>query len=876
MDENDLINTNQFIQVPELEGEIKYNKNEEFMRYYEEERRLKEVNRINKEINDENINNTTDPNDLVNTNTFVINSKTDDSKTHLNNDERKIRYITTPISIDSRDRDFGVYTKPNNFKISLGKTFRQVTEVKLVKIEFPNTDAVINSTNNRIYWRNKEDIDNDIIDNITKTYPVYSVELRIGSYIAVSLGNEMTDKVGNVKRLNKTGDFHYFLIDLDIDTDIVTMTSLILTQVSNNPLSVTTGTGNITVNATNHGYSTGDIIYIEGVKTVGGISSSVLGGAHEITVLNANTIQYEVNIKAGETTTGGGNTVKTGKLAPFQLLFGEYSTTVAPNIGYPLENSSQRINSYIKSMVNYYQARITLSTKHNFTNSLIGQTVFINGGGTSPSIDGFRIITRIIDEYTFLISINAKIDFRVFNTGQIEYNSVIYNISNISNNDLNTVLVETFTDNNLEIDDIDKEITLYETVTVPEFNETTYIYNVLSNKLFTIPGEILDGGDINTSSPGDGGTIPFHNPLHTHTYIITGIVVGNITTITCNEHGLIVGDRVKFYNIETSPSIVDVNDGIYTVLNVLDSNTFTINFLTESYDEDIINNGRAYIGIQRITVKFPYHKFNSILSIYSVVDLVDTSYNVEIITLLPHNLTTGDNIRVMETTSTPDINGGDYEVKVVDTDIFRIIFPGGITGSGSGGIIGMSNNFYLYGASGMGGIPANAINNTLYNVKDIIDEHTFTFDCNNFSSSDELGGGNNIYISSLKHGFNGIQQNTKNSLLNRSINLEGENYSFLCCPQLGTMLNTGIVENVFARITLDQSPGSMVFNFLSNPKKFDTAPLNELTELEFSIVNYDNTLYEFNDLDYSIALEITEMVDTFSYSNYNSRTGLTN
>ena len=875
MDENDLITTNQFIPVPELEGEITSNRNEEFMRYYEEERRLQEVARINKEITEGNINNATDPNDLVNTNSFIVNNNSN-TTTHLNNDDRKIKYITTPLSLDSRDRDFSLYTKPNHFKISLGKTFRQVTEVKLVKIEFPNTDAVINSNNNRIYWRNQEDIDNDIIDNITKTYPVYSVELRIGSYIAVTLGNEITDKLGNIKRLNKTGDFHFFLIDLDIDTDIVTMTSLILTQLSNNPFSVSAGTGIITVNATNHGYSTGDIIYMEGVKTVGGISSSILGGAHEITVLNANTIQYEVNIKAGETTTGGGNTVKTGKLAPFQLLFGEYSSTVAPNIGYPLENSSQRINSYIKSMVNYYQVRITLTTKHNFTNNIIGQTVFLNGCGTTPNIDGFRIITRIFDEFTFLISVNAKIDFRVFNTGQMEYNSILYNISLISNNDLNTVLVETFTDNNLEIDDIDKDITLYDTTTVPTFNDTTYIYNVLSNTLFTIPGEILDGGDVSVSIPGNAGTIPFHNPLHTHTVLISGIIVGNITTITCNSHGLVVGDRVKFYNIQTSPSIVDTNDGIYTVSNVLDSNNFTIDFMTLSYDSDIISSGISYIGLQRITVKFPYHTFNSILSIDSVVDLIDPSYNVEIVTLLPHNLTTGDTIRITETTSTPDINGGDYVVKVIDTDIFRIIFLGGITSSGNSGIIGMSNKFYLYGATGLGGIPANAINNVLYNVKDIIDEHTFTFDCNDFSTSSQLGGGTNIYISSLKHGFYGIQQNTKNSLLNRSINLEGENYCFLKCPQLGTMLNTGNVDNIFARITLDQSPGSMVFNFLSHPKKFDTAPLNELSELEFSIVNYDNSLYEFNDLDYSIALEITEMVDTFSHSNYNSRTGLTN
>ena len=59
-----------------------------------------------------------------------------------------------------------------------------------------------------------------------------------------------------------------------------------------------------------------------------------------------------------------------------------------------------------------------------------------------------------------------------------------------------------------------------------------------------------------------------------------------------------------------------------------------------------------------------------------------------------------------------------------------------------------------------------------------------------------------------------------------------------------------------------------------NPKIFDTAPLYELTELEFSVVNYDNTLYEFNDLDYSFVLEITEEIDVTEAFNYSSRRGI--
>jgi multidrug efflux pump subunit AcrB len=63
-------------------------------------------------------------------------------------------------------------------------------------------------------------------------------------------------------------------------------------------------------------------VYILGVKSIGGIPSTALVGAQIVTVLNVNTFQYEVNVKAGETLVGGGNTVKIGRQAPFQLLFG--------------------------------------------------------------------------------------------------------------------------------------------------------------------------------------------------------------------------------------------------------------------------------------------------------------------------------------------------------------------------------------------------------------------------------------------------------------------------------------------------------------------------------------------------------------------------
>ena len=67
----------------------------------------------------------------------------------------------------------------------------------------------------------------------------------------------------------------------------------------------------------------------------------------------------------------------------------------------------------------------------------------------------------------------------------------------------------------------------------------------------------------------------------------------------------------------------------------------------------------------------------------------------------------------------------------------------------------------------------------------------------------------------------------------------------------------------------------MVFSYLSNPKVFDTVPLDKLEDLEFSIVNHDGSLYEFNDLDYSFTLEITEVIDISDNFNLSSKRGIT-
>jgi len=871
-DENDIMFTNKFVKSPEVsDGNSEFNA--EFTKYYKREKEAEESRRVRDSLERMSLRSIQLDEDNDATSLLATNRFSKDSQSITEPTQRRKKDVKTFVSIDSRDRDKKLFSRANFFKIFLGKTFYNVKSIRLASIEFPNTNAVINSTNNRIYWRNKEDIVNDIIDSVTKTYPVYDVELRIGSYITTTLKTEMTDKMIALKRKNGVGDFHYFLISLDLDTDIVKFTSLLLKILQNNPFTVIEGSGVITVKASNHGYQTGDKIYFVGSKTVAGISSATLAGPHIITKLDNNNFNFEVNVKAGESATGGGNTVASGQESEFQLLFGENTRTVAQNIGYPLENSSQRIDTYVKSIENFYQVQIKTKTPHRFERSFdfIGTTCTLADTNVT-GVNGNRVITNILDPYTFLISVNTKVTSSSFNSGFVTYKGRVVDIASVSNYATSTVLVTTYTDHRYTLLDVGAHFTIYNTTTKPSFNGDNTINNVLSSTELLVPGDVLVGGEIRTVTPDTGaGTIPQYDPIQTHYLPIANVIPGVFTTIISPNHGLQANDKIKIRGLVTQPSVTQNNIGIYSVHTVPDSDTFTIDFTTTSVNTESIQEGG--VGRNTITLRFPYHGFNKIIEITDV-----GSGNVKIKTFLPHGYETGDKVRISQSNSVPSIDtpresDAAYLITKIDDDEFTIAFGSSVS-PGTFGILGMSYEFYIYGADSVGGIVSDAINNIKFQLTDILDEHTITVDCNDFASSNEYGGGNNVYISSLLHGFSGVQENTKNSLLNRSINLEGENYAFLCCPQLATMMNTGKVNNVFARITLDQSPGSVVFAYLSNPKEYDPIPLDKISELEFSVVNYDNTLYEFNDLDYSFTLEITEEIDTTDQFNRSSKRGI--
>ena len=109
---------------------------------------------------------------------------------------------------------------------------------------------------------------------------------------------------------------------------------------------------------------------------------------------------------------------------------------------------------------------------------------------------------------------------------------------------------------------------------------------------------------------------------------------------------------------------------------------------------------------------------------------------------------------------------------------------------------------------------------------------------------------------------------------NRPVNLSGENYIFMTSPQLDSMHNTGDVTNIFAKLQLAASPGTIIFNsFISNPVVYEDSPLPLLYELDISFREHDNTLVNFNDVNHSFTIEIVEYHDKLRYNDFDSRRG---
>lgn len=775
-------------------------------------------------------------------------------------------------------------------------------------------------------------------------YPRYTVTIKPGNYTATTLSSQMAGDLGSIKRDSGVGQFHYFEVKVNLDTDVLTLDSVSTTQLQINPLSTIAGSTTITVNQQGHGYKTGERVKMIGVKNTAGINASDLNGDFSVNVLDFNTFTYEVITRASETVDGGGNTVMSGKDTPFRVLFDTEDTLIQFNTGFPDEDSSEYIGienpittkslsvSNV-SIISSTQLRFTTTEDHGLESVNIHEITAINTGSspevTTATAHGItvsqRVTIRNTDSFPRINGTYLAIPTGVFTfilqgltvgeagtTGQI-----LYGDDKVRIYDLHTVpsiLIEpvffvenvpapnqfdiTFRATSVDTDKLEDTIIGTSQIIVNHpnhgFNELSSITSIggtFANIQTFLPHSLV--GDRTENAP-----------------VIDGPVGTNTVDILLTNHGLVTSDEIIVLNSTSDP---DTN-GTYKV-QVVDVDTLRVNFVHSTFidgDATVLTGDKLTLtntnSLPRIDGTYSIHNREILTSITT------GTLTVNITTAADHYWSVGDIISLSGTDCSPSIDGIHTVQSIISSTTVEIDIEEAVTGAGAigeainksrvkidtgfvittpgsnpAGNFGRSNEVLHYriegeteGADNIANIPLSVLNNRGKKVSKLIDVDTYMVRVpEEYSNNTISSGGSNVHVSSLSHGFRAIQANTdtgeETGELFRAISLEGENYVYLISEsegvELNTVLNTSNISNTFAKIILSESPGTLMFNtFISEPKVFDN-PIAKIDSMKFRIVTPEGFAFNFNDIDYSFTLRVTELVDQLESAYVSSRTG---
>jgi hypothetical protein len=657
-------------------------------------------------------------------------------------------------------------------------------------------------------------------------------------------------------------------VDANTDTDVITVRSYITKQLANNPLDCAAGQGIITVNSFSHGFKPGDYVLIIGSKNIGGISSSLINGLHVVDVLDTDTFTFEVNDRASEAASGGGATVKTGKPSGFRLMFDTSNSLIVNHLGFADEDSSellgtsataittkaltatgiQEISSeYIEITSNahgLYQCNereifsisqdtsgvfITTTDKHGL--GLITE-VHVRYDNCVPPINRKGYV-RVMGDYTFIL-LSVYVNDITAGTGTLKYggDQVVLRTINASGiSDQNNYYVENVSANTFRINRGNAQEITTDTLVIG----TTQIFVDHAIHGFNTIQSITDGG-------------------------------GNRALIITQTPHELVGKKTLGATYTTN------------IINTVDI-TFVDPHLLQAYDVVNISNSTG----TDINGTYPIQLVDAYTFRFTVIggSLVDGTCTVN----------TGDFIVFTGTNSVPSIDTNinsnvKYYIDVVSATSFYIDTGFTITTAGDSGIIGRNQDISLHrvvadkpGGDSIGGIPLNQINHTYHHVDKIIDENRYMIRVGAFSTSTFIGGGDNIVVSSQKHGYRVFQSNTydgaETGALYKSISLEGENYLYLISNGLSAVYSPGNEKlgDVFAKLLLSEPPGVMIFDgFISAPLDFNP-PISTINSFSFDFKRRDGYNFNFNNTDLSFSIRITEIVDIIEGTGLSSRTG---
>lgn len=271
------------------------------------------------------------------------------------------------------------YDSPSIYTIALSRTFYNVSSLRIVSSEFPNTNKLIRSKplgkkNNMFYWQNLKDGDT-----------IYSVEITPGNYSITGLVDEFVKQIAKTTRQNNalnqlfvdenTAYGNNNIIDITIDTlqnliEFSAFEEIILKQ----PFTfIEDETGTVTtvrVRHLAHNLSLSDEIIVQNAKSSNNVPSSILNDTHVITKI-IDTNSYEIELKQYNPAltnikNNGGNAVSVYVPLVFRILC-NYEDSITKILGFNDVGKTFAITKFNTKITNQEPYDIDLYTEEEKT-----------------------------------------------------------------------------------------------------------------------------------------------------------------------------------------------------------------------------------------------------------------------------------------------------------------------------------------------------------------------------------------------------------------------------------------------------------------------------------------------------------------------------
>jgi hypothetical protein len=280
------------------------------------------------------------------------------------------------------------WIKPNSYRIPLNKSFENVTRIKLISTEFPNTEKVIrnhplNETNNKIYFQVLEDKDYTYEINITPgNYTVSSLRDEIKSSFEsiqrITFTDKLVVKEGNNALLEKSLNFSA-IVEINQFTDIVSIALfsvvIIVKGITISDETYDDERKRIIVNHVDHGLSVGDKITIAGAQSTSAVPNSVLNIEHTIeSVKDTNNYVIKLPLHNSSNTTdntGGGSAINILIPLSFRLLFNR-KDTIGKILGFRNVGEQYSITPFAPVIFN------NIAYEYDYFKDAVGNEIFFD------------------------------------------------------------------------------------------------------------------------------------------------------------------------------------------------------------------------------------------------------------------------------------------------------------------------------------------------------------------------------------------------------------------------------------------------------------------------------------------------------------------